>query len=172
MFDYLKGSMGALAVLASLLIATPATALPSVSEATFAVWPTNYCSTGAGEWDVLPNTSGGMHIELVAATYSKQTTGGTCLGMPGSAASAGIFSVWGRVEREWPYLSNTWSVCKSAPWTANANGNWIVYSYDSDILLGCGAGRYRLRSENRITYGGINQYSPPLVSAAHTFGNP
>ena len=170
MSDYLKGLCGSLALIAILMSATPAQALPSISVQGFALWSPNYCAVGGGSWTLLTDTTGGSHVSLSVGTYSNTGSGGTCA--TPSTAGANIFAAWAKVEREWPYLSGTWTVCKSASWAGNASGDSSVYSWDSDLVLGCGEGRYRLRSENRITYGGTNQYSPPFVGSPSTFGTP
>lgn len=167
MSDYWRGVVALLAFTGVLMVATPACALPDVAVAPFAVWPTDYCAKGGGAWSELPDTSGGVHVSLEIGTFSMRAPSGVCT--TSSSATAGTFSAWGRVEREWPSMSNSWSICKSAPWVANSNTTWQVFSSDEDLLLGCGAGRYRLRSDNRITYGGTNYYSPPFVGSPHTF---
>jgi len=100
-------------------------------------------------------------VFLSVGTFSKTAPSGVC--NTNSPANAGVFSALGRVEKEQTPGQGNWYTCQSAPWAGNSQGNSSVYSSDSDLLLGCGSGRYRWRSENRITYGGTNYYSPPFV---------
>lgn len=140
--------------------ARPAGALPDISPTEFALWPADYCAKGRGDWGTVSG-GGGTHVTITATTLSLRAPSGDCT--TPSTATANTFAAWAKVEK---LSSGTWSVCKSAPWAGNATGESTVSSSDADLLLGCGSGSYRLRSENRITYGGTNQYSPPFVSSS------
>ncbi len=164
MSDYLRGIALMLIVagvaLGIVLPAPPAGALPSITATEFAMWPADYCAKGSGSWDTVSG-GGGTHVTLTVVTTSLRAPSGTC-NTP-STATAGTFAAWGKVEKQ---TSGVWAVCKSGPWAGNATGEYEVASEDPDLLLGCGSGNYRLRSENRITYGGTNQYSPPFFSSS------
>ncbi len=159
MSDYLRGIAAMLALLGFLLNPTPAMAYPDIGETAFAMWPADYCATATGEWHYVSGTGSNTHVSLTVITKSLRAPSGDC-DTPSTAAT-NVFAAYARIEHK---SGSTWSVCTSAPWAGNANATWFVSSIDTDLVLGCGTGDYRLRSENRITYGGSNQYSPPFLS--------
>lgn len=166
MSDYLRGIALMTILLGTLgaivLPATPAAAaLPDIGSQSFAMWPADYCAKAEGDWSVVSSGGGGTSVSITVTTTSLRAPSGDC--STPSTASANVFSAWAKVEKQ---TSGVWAVCKSAGWAGNASGSYQVSSSDPSLLLGCGSGSYRLRSENRITYGGTNQYSPPFVSSS------
>ncbi|MEZ5205056.1 MAG: hypothetical protein R2701_11955 [Acidimicrobiales bacterium] len=160
--DYLRGSISTLAILGVLLWGSPASAYSGIAMQAFALWPPEYCAQGSGEWGYVSGSGSGTHVSIAARTYSMRGAG-NCANA--STAGANVFAAWAKVEH---LNGGTWSICSYAPWAGNASGTWTVQSSDNDLALGCGTGLYRLRSENRITYGGNNYYSPPFVSSSIT----
>lgn len=157
MSDYLRGVIF-MALVLTIVWPTPAGANPDIPTTSFALWPADYCAQARGDW----STAGSSPpvVDIAVTTYSRRAPGGSC--DTASTASANTFSAWAKVDR---YSGGAWALCKQASWEGNATGAWQVKSTDADLPL-CGSGTYRLRSENRITYGGTNQYSPPYTSGS------
>ncbi|MEZ5184084.1 MAG: hypothetical protein R2702_19800 [Acidimicrobiales bacterium] len=158
MTPFLRGALVALALLALLVPQPAAAAEPPIALQPYAIWPPDYCSQAKGDWSLVSST--GPIVSVTVTTYSRRAPSGVC--DTASTAGAGVFAAWAKVEH---YSGGSWSVCAYAPWTPNSAGTFFVQSIDTTLDL-CGTGLYRLRSENRITYGGSNQYSPPFLSSS------
>lgn len=169
-------SMVGKGVLALLAIAGIVGATASPSWASWSISPRtyadsgSYCANAGGAWGLLVH--GGGQTTVVAASSSNaslQYFGFSC--GSSSPATYNTLAVWNHIER---WTGSSAAICKSTPWTPNANGDYDAYSGDNWLPLGCGAGSYRSHVQARITYNGTANTSDasgmtsPLVTSWET----